>query len=140
MTASEEATPVVLDTNVVLDWMVFRDARVTSLAQAIESGRLRWLGTARMRDELAHVLGRSLFDTWMHVPRDVLTSVDALMHPCLDPPVCPLTCRDKDDQIFIDLALAQRTPWLFTRDKALLRLARQARLHGTTVCPPSGWI
>jgi putative PIN family toxin of toxin-antitoxin system len=129
----------VLDTNVVLDWMVFRDSRLTPLAQAIESGQLRWLGSPRMRDELAHVLGRSMFDTWTHDPQQVLTSVDALVNSCPEPPICSLTCRDKDDQVFIDLALAQRTTWLFTRDKALLRLARLARAHGTTICPPSGW-
>jgi putative PIN family toxin of toxin-antitoxin system len=139
MTDSEEAAPAVLDTNVVLDWLVFRDARMAQLAQAIETGRVRWLGTSRMRDELVHVLGRSLFDHWVHQPQQVLTFMDELMHPCPEPPTCSLICRDKDDQLFIDLALAQRTTWLFTRDKALLRLARLARPHGTTICPPSGW-
>jgi putative PIN family toxin of toxin-antitoxin system len=139
MTAPEDAPAVVLDTNVVLDWLVFGDARVTPLAQAIEAGRLRWVGSARMRAELAHVLGRAMFEAWEHDAEQVLTIVDTHVQTYDEPPACPLTCRDEDDQVFIDLALAQRAAWLFTRDKALLRLARQARLRGTTICPPDGW-
>jgi putative PIN family toxin of toxin-antitoxin system len=139
MTAPEDVPAVVLDTNVVLDWLVFRDARVLLLAQAIEAGRLRWVGSSRMRDELAHVLGKALFETWKHDPEQVLAFVDSLVQSCNEPPTCPLICSDDDDQVFIDLALAQRAKLLFTRDKALLRMARQARLHGTTICPPEHW-
>jgi putative PIN family toxin of toxin-antitoxin system len=139
MTAREDAPAVVLDTNAVLDWLVFRDARMGPLAQAIEAGRLRWLGSLRMRDELAHVLGRAMFEPWPHDPEQVLTFFSSLVQTCAEPPACALICRDEDDQVFIDLALAQRASWLFTRDKALLRLARQARLRGTIICPPEAW-
>ena len=139
MTAPEDAPAVVLDTNVVLDWLVFRDVRMVPLALAIEGGRLRWLGSPRMRDELAHVLGRAMFERWPHDPEQVLTFIDSLVHTCDEPPACPLICRDADDQVFIDLALARRASWLFSRDKALLRLARQARLRGTLVCQPEDW-
>ena len=51
----------------------------------------------------------------------------------------PLRCRDPDDQMFIDLALSARAQWLVTRDRALLVLARRARLRGVTVIRPVDW-
>jgi len=50
-----------------------------------------------------------------------------------------LRCADPDDQMFIDLALAVRACWLFTRDKALLRLAPRARDRGVCVLRPADW-
>ena len=55
---------VVLDTNVVLDWLVFRHAPSAPLHRAIEAGELRWIATAPMRAEWDHVLARGLFDAW----------------------------------------------------------------------------
>ena len=55
--------------------------------------------------------------------------------PAPDP--APIRCRDPDDQKFIDLALARSAAWLFSRDKALLALARRARSRGVTICPPA---
>lgn len=130
---------VVLDTHVVLDWLVFGDARVQPLVQALTTGRLRWLGTARMRVELSHVLARSVLQPWSPDAQKVLAVVDGLVQPCDAPPPSHLSCSDPDDQVFIDLALAQRVPWLLTRDKALLRLSRRARDRGTQVCTPEAW-
>ena len=48
----------VLDTQVVLDWLVFRDASTLPMAAALECGSLRWLTTRAMCDELEHVLER----------------------------------------------------------------------------------
>jgi predicted nucleic acid-binding protein len=55
---TSERPSVVLDTNVVLDWLLFNDPSVAKLAAAVVGGRVRWLATAAMRDELTHVLGR----------------------------------------------------------------------------------
>ena len=63
---------VVLDTHVVLDWLVFGDTRVQPLVQALTTGRLRWLGTARMRVELSHVLARSVLQPWSPDEQKVL--------------------------------------------------------------------
>ena len=57
------APTVVLDTNAVLDWLLFADPRMAPLASAVTDGRLRWIATARMRDEFAHVLARGLAAT-----------------------------------------------------------------------------
>ncbi len=57
---TSEPPSVVLDTNVVLDWLLFGDPSVQALAAAVTQRRVRWLATAAMHDEFAHVLGRGL--------------------------------------------------------------------------------
>ena len=51
---------MVLDTNAVMDWLVFRDPALQAIARAIESGSVTWLISAELRGELAHVLGRGV--------------------------------------------------------------------------------
>jgi putative PIN family toxin of toxin-antitoxin system len=129
----------VLDTNVVLDWLVFDDARVAALAAAVESGGLRWLAAPPMRTELAHMLGHASLARWSPNAERVLTTFDRHALACEPPPPSRLVCSDADDQVFIDLAVAQRAAWLITHDRALLKLARRARLRGVSVVTPYGW-
>ena len=137
---ADDAPTAVLDTNVVLDWLVFHDASVAPLVAAVESGALRWLASARMRAELAHVIGRAELVGWDFQAERVLAMVDRHAQFCDEPGSSLLVCSDPDDQVFIDLALGRRSRWLFTRDKALLRLARGAERFGTTVCQPQVWL
>ncbi len=51
--------PVVIDTNIVLDILVFADAAAAPLRQALEDGKFHWLATQAMRDELERVLASS---------------------------------------------------------------------------------
>ena len=117
---------IVLDTNAVLDWLLFRDPAMAPIAGAIESGRVRWVATAPMRDEFAHVLSRGL------AARRGLDAAECdatwLRH-CAPQPTAPpapaaLRCTDADDQKFIDLALAHRAV-LLSKDHAVLRLKRR---------------
>jgi len=129
----------VLDTNVVLDWLLFREPAVGALAAAVEGGRLRWLACASMRDELAHVVVRGQFAAWKPDLPTVLAVFDrhAVLHEA--PPPQKLPCTDPDDQPYIDLALHAQARWLFSRDRAVLALARRARLLGLTIRSPLGW-
>ncbi len=51
----------IVDTNVWLDWLVFDDARLAPLAEAIASGAVRVEATAPMLEEFASVLRRPHF-------------------------------------------------------------------------------
>jgi predicted nucleic acid-binding protein len=134
---TESAAPIaVIDTNVVLDWLVFDDPRARPLAEAVAAGRLRWVATAAMLDELAAVLPRPAFDRWRDRAALAPGRAAGWAVPAGDAPACALRCGDADDQKYIDLTLAARAAWLLTRDKALLKLAAAARRHGTTVCVP----
>ncbi len=131
----------VLDTNVILDWLVFDDPTSKPLARALSQGGLQWIGTQAMKDELAHVLSRQLFHSW--APDEVriwkiwdqfCTMVEAPM-PTTE---TLMRCTDIDDQKFIDLALSQGQ-WLFSRDHAILRLTQRAKRWGVQITTPEKW-
>jgi predicted nucleic acid-binding protein len=133
---------VVLDTNVVLDWLVFRNPRCEPLVQAIESRQLRWLVTESMRNELAHVLGRGVVDAWApdadHLWESWRTLSETVIQPALTGDALRLRCTDSDDQKFVDLALSS-AQWLISRDRAVLKLGRRAQRLGVRVSTPENW-
>ena len=51
----------------------------------------------------------------------------------------PCRCTDPDDQKFIDLALHSGAQWLLSRDRAVLKLAREARQRGLAIVAPHVW-
>jgi predicted nucleic acid-binding protein len=131
---------IVLDTNVVFDWLLFAEPSVAGLVAAVRERRVRWLATAPMRAELTHVLGRGLADARGVDPVEVLRAWDTFACEVAPPPVgCRLRCSDADDQKFIDLALHAGASWLVSRDRALLRLARRAALIGLPIVTPERW-
>ena len=135
----------VLDTNVVLDLWVFNDPRVQCLAQALTEGRLRWVTTDGMLEELADVLNRPTSARWCPDPSAVLAAARACCQvmPLAAPSGASArkvpTCADPDDQIFIDFAWNLPAGWLFSRDRALLDLARPALAHGLVITTPAAW-
>ncbi len=144
MGPAETAPPiVVLDTNVVLDWLVFRNPECTALGAAIVAGDLRWIATQAMRDEIAHVLARGHLDAWEPDLASLRAHWDRHCTELPTPkPVGPpgrLRCSDPDDQKFIDLAVACSARWLLTRDRAVLKLARRLGERGIDTLPPDRW-
>jgi len=131
----------VLDTQVVLDWLVFRDIGSAQMSRSLEGGSLRWLTCQAMHDELERVLNRSVIADWMPDRASISQTIErlALKVEAGIPSGTQLRCSDTDDQIFIDLALAAGAQWLFTRDHALLRLGRRARERGVIVLRPVDW-
>jgi predicted nucleic acid-binding protein len=134
---------MVLDTNVVLDCLLFRDPECAALNAALSAGEVRWIATAAMREELAHVLARRTLDKW----RPDLPALWAYWQEhCLEVPVAPplgpgaaMRCSDPDDQKFIDLAVARQARWLLSHDRAVLKLARRLHHRGIAVTPPAAW-
>lgn len=125
--------PIVLDTNIVLDIFVFDDEAVRALRAELEAGTRTWIATDAMRVELARVLGYPQI-----VPRlafydlsaaDVLAAFDRMAH--IVPAACkaPMTCKDPDDQIFIDLAIAHRAR-LLSKDGAVRALRKRLAPFG----------
>lgn len=134
---------IVLDTNVVLDWLVFRNADCAALAAALLAGDLRWIATQAMRDELCHVLARGHLDAWAPDLATIWTHWDRhcteLPAPTPTGPPRRLRCIDPDDQKFIDLAVACRARWLLSRDRAVRKLAPRLREYGVDTLPPDRW-
>ncbi len=128
--------PVVLDTNILLDLFVFADPRVEALHRALEAGDLRWLSTAVMREELRRVLDYPQLQPRMAAaglaPAQVLAAFDQHATLCEPAPKAPFTCKDADDQKFIDLAVQHRAR-LFSKDKAVLCMAKRLLTLGVVV-------
>lgn len=136
-----DAPAVVLDTNTVLDWLVFEDTSVAAVVAAIEGGQLRWLACGEMRDELVRTLAYRSLARWNPDSERTLSIFDRYVEPVAQPSPAPLNlrCSDPDDQVFIDLALEHRARWLLTHDRALLRLAKRARIRGLCITQARHW-
>lgn len=119
---------VVLDTNIVLDLFVFKDAATAPLKQALQQGQLRWLATAEMREELARVLTYKQILPRMAYYKlsaeDVLGQFDAQAQLVPVALKAGVTCRDADDQKFIDLAVVRRC-LLLSKDQAVLCMSKR---------------
>ena len=138
------ATPtpqtVVLDTNVVLDWLLFDDPTAQALNAALLAGELRWVATLAMRDELAHVLARGSLDRWQPDLPALWSRWDRLCTAVPAAAVTPLRCTDPDDQKFIDLAASRPGCLLLSRDRAILKLARRLDALGVRLTTPAVWV
>ena len=133
---------VVLDTNVVLDWLLFRNPACAALDVSITTGQSLWVATAAMRDELVHVLARGSLDAWNADLPGLWAIWDRHCVPWPTPPgvaAARLHCTDPDDQKFIDLAVACGARWLLSRDRAVLKLARGLREVGVEAAQPDAW-
>lgn len=141
--SSRMAPPVVLDTNAVLDWLVFRHPACAGWSGWLESGSVRWLSSRALRDELAHVLGRGVASAWAPDLAALWAHWERWSTPVEPAPLAGaatrLRCTDADDQKFVDLALAHGARWLVSRDKAVLKLARRAAPLGLQVLTPERW-
>ena len=131
-----EGRALVLDTNVVLDLLVFADPATALVRELLHAKALRWLATAAMRQELARVL-----DYPKIAPRvafyglsaaSVLAAFDAQTQIVPVAARIPATCRDADDQPFLDLAAAH-SAILLSKDQAVLALRKRLLVYGALV-------
>ena len=130
------ARALVLDTNIVLDLLVFADEAVAPVRALLGAGRLQWVATRAMRDELERVLAYPQI-----VPRlafyglsakQVLARYDESVHWLGEAPRIAAVCKDADDQHFIDLAVAH-TAILLSKDKAVLCMRKRLQGMGADV-------
>ena len=143
MTSSEvqeksNAKAWVIDTNIVLDLWLFEDPATVPLRAALLSGAISHLATTSMRDELARVL------TYPHLikrmaksniqAQDILNRFDEHHLSAKPAAKAPCTCKDPDDQKFIDLAIAHAAP-LLSKDAAILCMKKRLLQSGVVLNP-----
>lgn len=136
-----EPLTLVLDTNVVLDLYIYEDPATVPLRAVLAEPQTRWLATVVMREELRRVLAYPQVLKRM-TTRDltaeaVLAAFDARTQIVDLAPKAPCTCKDRDDQQFIDLAVAHRAA-LVSKDKAVLCMTK--RLATLGVCVSRAWV
>ena len=134
--AGAPARPVVVDTNVALDLLIFSDPRTAPLRMLLAQGRLTWIATQVMRDELARVLAYphivERMDYYRVSAAQVLTAFDAQARLMGIAPKVAYVCKDADDQKFIDLAAAHRAI-LLSKDKAVICMRKRLANLGADV-------
>ncbi|AOG21792.1 putative toxin-antitoxin system toxin component, PIN family [Acidovorax sp. RAC01] len=126
--AGEPARPVVVDTNVALDLLIFSDPRTAPLRTLLTQGRLAWIATQVMRDELERVLAyphiAERMDYYRVSAAQVLAAFDAQVRLVDVAPKVVYVCKDADDQKFIDLAAAHQA-LLLSKDKAVICMRKR---------------
>jgi putative PIN family toxin of toxin-antitoxin system len=137
---------LILDTNIVLDWLIFRDASVAGLQPALDRGHVEIVTHAPAVNELRRVLGYAQFKLAIEQQQDALArynshtrlvTLPAGIH--LDDLGLPAgfpRCRDRDDQHFLALAYYERADALVSKDAAVLELTKRLRKFGVTVFDP----
>jgi len=136
--SAQVAQAWVIDTNIVLDLWLFEDPATIPLRAALQSGAISHLATASMRDELARVL------TYPHLikrmskskiqAQDILNRFDEHLLAAEPAAKAPCTCKDPDDQKFIDLAVAHAVP-LLSKDAAILCMKKRLFQSGVVLNP-----
>lgn len=122
---------LVLDTNIWLDWLVFKDPDIAPLRAAHAAGGVQIFMDAPCEEELRRVLGYSLRKTILSEAAQahaLIACRQIAIYPEPDDAAAKLPlpqCRDPDDQKFLELARAACADVLITKDRALLELARR---------------
>ena len=122
---------LVLDTNVWLDLLVFRDPGIAAICEAHAARRAEILvdadGEGELIGALSYDFGKHTLDAARQAARLAefrQMSVHAKSKTPGGTATLPL-CRDPDDQKFLETALAVHADILITKDQALLELARR---------------
>ena len=128
MVAAASVEPIVIDTNIILDLFVFGDPMAAPLRQQLDAGTLGWVATQPMRDELERVLAYPQIvprmDFYGCSAAEVLGHFDRLVRRVEVAPKTTATCKDADDQKFIDLAVAHGAR-LLSKDRAVLCMKKR---------------
>ena len=121
---------LVLDTNVWLDWLVFADAGIAPIQDAVARGAAAIFISTACEVELIRVLdyplsGRSLDARAQDAALAQCRAIASAVEACHEPHAIESLprCEDPDDQMFLELARDCRADALITKDRDLLALA-----------------
>jgi len=129
---TEVARPrrVVLDTNVAVSALVFREGRLAWLREAWEAGHIVPIVSAETVAELVRVLAYPKLKLSEEETKDVLAHymehAEAVREAGASVRVSE--CRDPDDRKFLQLSYAAKADALVTGDEDLLTLAGKSRV------------
>ncbi|MEI6736952.1 MAG: putative toxin-antitoxin system toxin component, PIN family [Pseudomonadota bacterium] len=133
----------VLDTNVVIDWLMFNDPYMNPLRERVIDGRVLVLTHQPAQDEFKRVLAykqlkltperqQEIFARYCQYTSVVSLPSGASLQNLMMPAGFP-RCRDRDDEHFIALAFHQKADALISRDNAVFGLKSRAEKFGLTI-------
>ena len=126
---------LVLDTNVILDLLVFKDPSAEPIRLLLDANQVDAVRTLASMAELIDVIGRPTFKLSRADQEAIVQAWESrsrlLENTAIEP--APFTCRDRDDQVFIDMAFSIRPALLLSKDLRVLELQAIARRHGVDI-------
>ena len=126
---------VVLDTNILLDVLVFDDSRAHPLRAALMAGNIDAVATERTLSEFLDVIGRDQFSLSQERQHEIMSQwrswARLINDQVLD--AAPWKCKDRDDQVFINLAYTLKPAILISKDKMVLKIAKRAQKDGVVI-------
>lgn len=133
----------VLDTNVVIDWLMFNDPYMNPLRQGVADKTMVVLTHQPAIIELKRVLAYKqlkltpprqdeIFSRYLALTEEVSLPAGASLKNLMMPSQFP-RCRDRDDEHFIALAFHQKADALVSRDNAVFGLKSRAAKFGLTI-------
>ncbi len=126
---------LVLDTNVILDLLVFKDPSTNPIRLLLDTKLVDAVRTPASMEELIDVIGRPAFKLSREDQEAIVQAWEAssrqLENTAIEP--APFTCRDLDDQVFINMAYSLRPALLLSKDLRVLELQAIAKQHGVEI-------
>jgi len=126
---------LVLDTNVILDLLVFQDPAAEVVRMALDAKLVDAVRSEASMLELIDVIQRPSFKMSEEQQQAILKSWEnstrLLENTTIKP--APFTCRDQDDQVFLDMAYSLRPALLLSKDLRVLELQAIAKRYGVEI-------
>jgi len=126
---------LVLDTNVILDLLVFKDPSTKPIRLLLDAKLVDAVRSEASMLELIDVIKRPTFRLNQEEQSIILqaweSSTRLLENSVIEP--APFTCRDPDDQVFINMAYSLRPALLLSKDLRVLELHLTAMRYGIEI-------
>ena len=126
---------LVLDTNVILDLLVFKDPSAEPIRLLLDAKLVDAVRSEASILELVDVIQRPTFKLSREEQEIILqaweSSTRLLENAAIES--APFFCRDTDDQIFLDMAYSIRPALLLSKDLRVLELHASAKSHGVEI-------
>jgi putative PIN family toxin of toxin-antitoxin system len=119
---------LVLDTNVILDLLVFQDPAAEVIQMVLDARLVEAVRTDASMLELMDVIQRPNFKLSKEQQQIILKQWESSSRllGTANMTQAPFTCRDLDDQVFIDMAFSVRPALLLSKDLRVLELQSRA--------------
>jgi putative PIN family toxin of toxin-antitoxin system len=126
---------LVLDTNIILDLLVFKDPSAEPIQLLLDAKLVDAVRSEASMLELIDVIQRPAFKLSQEEQERILqiweSSARLMENAAIEP--APFTCRDPDDQVFINMAYSLRPALLLSKDLRVLELQAIAKQHGVEI-------
>ena len=126
---------LVLDTNVILDLLVFKDPSTESIRLMLDAKTVDAVRSEASMLELVDVIQRPIFKLSQQEQAMILQAWESTTRLLETAAIksAPFICRDADDQIFLDMAFSLRPALLLSKDLRVLELQAIAKQYGVEI-------